>query len=120
MAPASETGLIAPASVNGVATTGWPWRAICMRPSPIGPSRRNGEFVLMTVIAVGSPTRSSSDTPPIRLHTSSASSGIVEAQRLPRHPGSTPGSGMSRWRVSTGRSVARAVRTFLADDVEAP
>ena len=45
---------MAPASVNGVATTGWPWRAISIRPSPIGPSRRSGELVLMTVIRDGS------------------------------------------------------------------
>ena len=33
---------MAPASVNGVATTGWPWIAISISPSDIGPSRRSG------------------------------------------------------------------------------
>ena len=42
IAPASVAGLIAPASVNGVATTGWPCFAISIRPSDIGPSRRSG------------------------------------------------------------------------------
>src|SRR3972149_622451 len=43
-APASVIGLIAPARLIGVATTGWPLRAISMSPSDIGPSRRRGLF----------------------------------------------------------------------------
>ncbi len=53
IAPASVAGLIAPARVNGVATTAWPWVASSMTPSDIGPSSRSGEFVLMIVIRLG-------------------------------------------------------------------
>ena len=54
IAAARVTGVIAPASVNGVATTAWPASDIAIRPSLIGPSRRSGEFVLMIVIRLGS------------------------------------------------------------------
>ena len=59
IAPASVAGLIAPASVKGVATTGWPCFAISMRPSDIGPSRRSGLFVLMIVMRLGSASTAS-------------------------------------------------------------
>ena len=52
-APARVAGVMAPASVNGVATTAWPWLAISMSPSDIGPSRRSGVFELMIVIRLG-------------------------------------------------------------------
>ena len=59
IAPASVAGLIAPASVNGVATTGWPCFAISINPSDIGPSRRSGLFVLMIVMRLGSSSSAS-------------------------------------------------------------
>ena len=46
-APAMVTGAIAPASVKGVITVGWPASAKSMMPSAIGVSSCNGEFVLM-------------------------------------------------------------------------
>ena len=52
--------------MNGVATTGWPWSAISISPSLIGPSSRSGEFVLMIVISDGSRAASSRDTPRTR------------------------------------------------------
>ena len=64
-APASETGVIAPASVNGVATTGWPWSAISMSPSDIGPSSRSGEFELMIVMTLGAASNPARSTPRI-------------------------------------------------------
>ena len=48
------TGAIAPASVNGVNTTGWPWRASSMAPSSIGASYTSGELALTTVWMDGS------------------------------------------------------------------
>ena len=106
-APASETGVIAPARVNGVATTGWPWSAISIRPSDIGPSRRNGEFELMMVITLGARASASRSIPRMRQWTSIASStGTRPDPRLCQVLSSSVASEpyMSRWRVGTGRS----------------
>ena len=121
-APASVTGVMAPASVNGVATTGWPHVAISMSPSDIGPSRRSGEFVFTIVISVGSRTRVSRSTPLVMLR---------PRWRRRRPSGPTPRQChdlssrvasvryMSRWRVSTGRSVGSSgPPALLVDDVE--
>ncbi len=62
-APASVIGHIAPASVNGVTITGWPYSAISIRPSAIGPSTRSGELVLTTVLTLGSDFSCSRSTP---------------------------------------------------------
>ena len=79
-APASVAGVIAPARVNGVATTGWPQVAISMSPSDIGPSRRSGEFELTIVIRLGSRTSVSRSTPRVMHATSIASSTTVRAE----------------------------------------
>ena len=52
-APASVTGLMAPASVKGVITFTWPCSAMVMRPSPIGMSSCSGELVLMMPSSAG-------------------------------------------------------------------
>ena len=52
-AAASDTGAIAPISVNGVITTGWPWLAIIIRPSAIASSKRRGLFTEMMVSTPG-------------------------------------------------------------------
>ncbi len=65
-APASVTGAIAPASVNGVSTTTWLRRAICNTPSSIGVSSRSGEDELMTVNSDGSRSSASSSIPRAR------------------------------------------------------
>src|SRR4051812_18016016 len=74
IAAASVTGVMAPASVNGVATTAWPASAIAISPSLIGPSRRRGELVLMIVIRDGSAASRSRVTPRASPMISSASS----------------------------------------------
>ena len=51
-APAIVTGLMAPASVNGVAMVTCPARASSTSLSPMGMSRRIGELALMTVPAM--------------------------------------------------------------------
>ena len=53
-APASVTGAIAPASVNGVMHTTWLCAANSMIPWSIGASRRSGELELTTVKTDGS------------------------------------------------------------------
>src|SRR4051794_23760871 len=78
IAAASVTGVIAPASVNGVATTAWPASAIAIRPSLIGPSSRSGEFVLMIVIRLGSSRSSSMVTWRASPTISSASSTTID------------------------------------------
>ena len=62
-APASVTGAIAPASVNGVTLVIWPWRAISITPIAIGPSSFSGELVLIMVKTEGSVRNCSGDTP---------------------------------------------------------
>ncbi len=52
-AAASVTGAIAPISVNGVITTGWPCSAIATRPSAIASSNRRGLLTEMIVITPG-------------------------------------------------------------------
>ncbi len=79
-----------------------------MRPSPIGPSSRSGEFVLMIVMQLGSRASVSRSTPRARQVTSIASSTTVRP--APRHcqdlsSSVTNAPYMSRWRVATGRSV---------------
>ena len=99
---------MAPASVNGVATTGWPWRAISIRPSPISASRRSGEFVLMIVISDGSRASRSRSMPRSSRAISIASSTTTapvprQCQVLSSSVANT--RYWSRWRVATGRSV---------------
>ena len=53
-APATVTGAMAPASVNGVTTTTWLADDISMMPCSIGPSYRSGEDALMMVKSDGS------------------------------------------------------------------
>jgi hypothetical protein len=53
-APAMVAGAMAPESVKGVSTIGWPWRDISSRPWIIGPSRRRGEFELTIENRLGS------------------------------------------------------------------
>ena len=53
-APAMVAGAMAPESVKGVSTIGWPCRAISIRPWSIGPSRRSGELVLTIEKRLGS------------------------------------------------------------------
>ena len=122
IAPASVAGLIAPASVNGVATIGWPWIAISSRPSDIGPSRRSGEFVLMIVMRLGSRASRSRSIPRARQIISTASSTTPAPN--PRHCHVLSSSVMnawymSRWRVGD-RQVGRLERAaaLLVDDVE--
>ena len=62
-APASVTGAIAPASVNGVMHTIWPRRANSMIPWSIGASSRSGELELTTVNTDGSRSIVASSTP---------------------------------------------------------
>ena len=47
-------GAMAPASVNGVSTMTWLWRAISMTPSSMGASMRRGELEFTTVSRLGS------------------------------------------------------------------
>ena len=49
MPPASDTGAMAPSSVNGVTTTIWLSFAISMMPMAMGMSSFSGELVLITV-----------------------------------------------------------------------
>ena len=53
-AAASVTGVIAPISVNGVITAGWPCSAIVISPSVIASSNRRGELTEMIVSTHGS------------------------------------------------------------------
>ena len=53
-APASVTGAMAPARVNGVITMTWLRLENSMIPCSIGVSRRNGELELMTLKIDGS------------------------------------------------------------------
>ena len=62
-APATVTGAIAPASVNGVTTTTWLRAEYCRIPSSIGVSRRSGELQFTTVKIDGCASRSSWVTP---------------------------------------------------------
>ena len=107
-APASVAGVMAPASVNGVTTTAWPWMAISMSPSDIGPSRRSGVFELMIVIRLGRASRPSRSVPVAMQLISMASS--TTTRPAPRHCHDLSSSAMriryiSRCRVGTGRSV---------------
>jgi hypothetical protein len=107
-APASVAGVMAPARVNGVATTGWPHVAISMRPSDIGLSRRRGELVLMIVIRLGSSMSRSRSTPRAIAIISRASCTTVAPKPRQCHVLSRFVASawyMSRWRVVTGRSV---------------
>ena len=54
---------MAPASVNGVITIGWLWRAISITPSSIGPSYCSGELALTTVNIEGSASSCAWGTP---------------------------------------------------------
>ena len=62
-APAIVTGAIAPASVNGVTTTGWPRRAKRIAPSSIGQSCLSGLDELMLVKSRGSAKNRSASIP---------------------------------------------------------
>ncbi len=52
-AAASETGAMAPISVNGVMTTAWPCSAIAISPSVMASSKRRGLFTEMMVMTPG-------------------------------------------------------------------
>ena len=73
-APASVTGAIAPASVNGVTITGWPRRAKRIAPSSIGQSCLSGLDELMLVKSLGSAKNVSASRPLAIRAISSASS----------------------------------------------
>ena len=62
-APARVMGAMAPASVKGVTTTGWLWRANSIMPWAIGMSRRSGELVFTTVMSDGSRSMVAWSTP---------------------------------------------------------
>ena len=62
-APASVTGAIAPASVNGVMTTTWLRDDISRMPWSIGVSSRSGDDELMTVKTEGSRSSVASSMP---------------------------------------------------------
>jgi hypothetical protein len=61
-APATVTGAIAPARVNGVITTAWLRDEYCRMPSSIGSSNRSGELALMMVKMDGCSSRVASST----------------------------------------------------------
>ena len=73
-APASVTGLIAPASVNGVMTLTWPCSAIAISPSAIGSSSCSGELVLMMPVNTGISSASLSRVVPSEIATISSAS----------------------------------------------
>ena len=54
---------MAPMSVNGVTTTGWPQAAIVISPSDIASSKRFGEFTEITVNTAGESTSASRSIP---------------------------------------------------------
>ncbi len=62
-AAASVTGAIAPISVNGVITTGWPCSAIATRPSAIASSNRRGLLTEMMVMTPGLSAMAASEIP---------------------------------------------------------
>ena len=62
-APATVTGAIAPARVNGVTTTTWLRAEYCRIPSSMGVSRRSGELLFTMVKMDGSVSSWSSLTP---------------------------------------------------------
>ena len=62
-AAASVTGAIAPISVNGVITTGWPCSAIATSPSDIASSKRRGLLTEMIVMTPGLAAIASSESP---------------------------------------------------------
>jgi hypothetical protein len=62
-APASVTGAIAPASVNGVMQTTWLRSANAMIPCSIGKSSRSGELEFTTVNTDGSSSSFASSIP---------------------------------------------------------
>ena len=106
-APATVTGAMAPANVNGVMMSTCPALAKSMMPSAIGMSSCSGEFVLMTVQVTGV-VRNCSGVKPCAKRSSSKLSAIWP---LPRE--NTNGTlsdsrswarVISRWRMCTGMS----------------
>ena len=79
-APASVTGAIAPARVNGVTMVGWPRRARRIAPSSIGQSCLSGDVELMFVNMRGAASNSAWVRPPA-MRTISITSSI---RSLPR------------------------------------
>ena len=80
-APDMVTGAMAPASVKGVITTGWPRRASRKAPSSIGKSCFSGETELMLVYIRGFASNSSWLKPPA-MRTISITSSTRSAPKL--------------------------------------
>ena len=116
-------GVIAPASVNGVATTGWPHVAISMSPSDIGPSSRSGEFEFTIVIRLGSRTSVSRSTPRVMAGDLDGvvDDGRAEREALPRLVEEGREGPVHVEVAGLDRQVGRLERAaaLLVDDVEA-